>query len=121
MLSISEISEIFDERMAGFRHYGVRAENGERTLGEILPNSWHPAFACEWLDEDTELDGSCAFEVQGAGAASAIRMALMYWPDATGFSLIGSDDLGDAEPAGGLPEEGAILLRKPSVLAFMKM
>jgi hypothetical protein len=115
---LNATAEQFESKLSGFRYYGVRVEFKERKEGDVLPNSWHPVSECDWLTEDTELDGTCCFEVQDSVAAT-LRLAHSFWPRATGYSLIGSDSLGDAAPAGGLPEDGAILLQSPVVLAFV--
>lgn len=117
-MQIAEIAEAFDSKLTGFLHYGIRAECKERAIGAALPNSWHPAGECDWIEEDTELDGTCCFEVQNFDIAAALRLAHSFWPSAAGYSLIGSNHLGDAEQAGGLPEDGAILLQSPIVLDF---
>jgi hypothetical protein len=116
----SHIIGTLESAMEGFRHYGIRVEFEVRGVGQVLPNSWHPVSECDWLEEDTELDGACCFEIQGSVSA-ALRLAHSFWPDATMFTLIGSDFQGDPAPAGGLPEDGAVLLCEPTVLAFVQV
>ena len=119
---IANLAESFEAAMeaSDSRYFGIRIECEPRTVGEILSNSWHPASECDWVEADTELDGACCFEVQ-ASVSAAIRAALSYWPNPNGISLIGGQEKGDPEPAGGIPEDSAILIRQPRILAFAEL
>ena len=64
-----------------FRYHGIRVLSATAAkVGDILSNSWHPASDCDWVDVDTELDGTCCFEIQGGNVESAIGYVASYWP-----------------------------------------
>lgn len=104
-----------------YRYLGVRLLDSSRELpaiGSALPNSWHNALDCDWIDENTEIDGTCCFELQSPDEAG-LRDALGYmdccWVGTKIVALIGSNSKNhDAE----IPEEGSAALRNPVVLAI---
>ena len=99
--------------------YGIRTSNGTEQVGQMLPNSWHTIEACDWVEKDTELDGTCCFEIADDGekeVARGIRAVHSFWPNAIGYILIAGSEEGDAARDGGLPEDGAILIRRAEVL-----
>ena len=113
----------FDDLLIHSRgiYYGVRVGCGQApAVGTTLGNSFHNCDSCDWVELDTELDGSCCFDVQGFDAEEAISMALSYWPDSEWAALLSSKEIGDASKDGGLPEQTAILLKSPTVLAVRR-
>ena len=81
-------------------------------IGSALPNSWHPADACDWLTEDQELPGSCGFlmaDDSAAAEAEAWAWAKCYWPECESAVIISGTLVAPAE-YGGLPEDGAAVL-----------
>jgi len=112
----AQIEEILDR--GEYRRYGIRIERKAK-VGDILPNSWHNADECDWVEEDTELDGTCVFFLQHADMDSfdsAIGYAASYWPGEQRIVLVGSDSIGTTD----VPEDGALCLRHPVVLAVWK-
>ena len=98
-----------------YRNYGIRIEP-RAEIGTVLPNSWHNAADCEWVKEDTELDGACCFFLQHASMdslQSALSYAACYWPGEQRIVLLGSDAIGTTD----VPEDGAHCLCTPKVLA----
>lgn len=113
---LAQIEEILDR--GEYRRYGIRIERKAK-VGDILPNSWHNAYECDWVEEDTELDGTCVFFLQHADMDSfdsAIGYAASYWPGEQRIVLVGSDSIGTTD----VPEDGALCLRHPVVLAVWK-
>lgn len=97
-----------------YRHYGIRIEPGAE-VGEVLGNSWHNAADCDWVEEDTELDGTCCFFLQHPdfdSLQSALSYASCYWPGPQRIVLLGSNAIGSTD----VPEDGAHCLRSPRVL-----
>ena len=102
--------------------YGIRTANGTEEIDQIMPNSYHDPISCEWVAELTELDGCCAFEISDDSEekiAEGIRACKSYWPDSSSFLLIEGRE-GDASRDGGLPEDGAILIREARVLRIIE-
>jgi hypothetical protein len=98
-----------------YRYYGIRIEPDAR-IGDVLPNSWHNAVECDWVDEDTELDGTCCFFLNHAdmeSLESALSYASSYWPGLKRIALIGSNQIGTTD----VPEDGAHCLCDAVVLA----
>ncbi len=110
------IEGILDRRE--YRYYGIRIERKAK-VGDTLPNSWHNADECDWVEEDTELDGTCVFYLQHADLDSlerALGFAASYWPGSQRVVLVGADSIGTTD----VPEDGAYCLRRPVVLAVWK-
>jgi hypothetical protein len=102
--------------------YGIRTATETEEIGQIMPNSFHDPISCDWVDELTELDGTCCFEIADDSEekiAEGIRACKSYWPDSSSFLLIEGLE-GDAARNGGLPEDGAILIREARVLRIIE-
>lgn len=98
--------------------YGVRVGTGDAPIiGSELAQSWHNAGECDWIEESAQLDGTCAFEVQGMDARSAIRYALSYWPESEWIALLEAEERGRSE----VPEDGAFTMRRPRVVAVVEL
>lgn len=54
----------------------------------------------------------------GSALQSALGFAACYWPGPQRLALVGADQRGDESIGGGLPEDGATVLRNPVVLAI---
>lgn len=103
--------------------YGIRTANGTEEIGQIMPNSYHDPISCEWVEELTELDGCCAFEISDDSdekIAEGIRACRSFWPSADSYLLVCGDREGDASRDGGLPEDGAILIRDAKVVRILE-
>lgn len=122
ILTQAQILEAIPEAaIDGFRFYGLRViPHGSPIpeVGTILPNSWHNASECDWVEEDTELDGTCCFEIpSGVDVEFALGYACAWsFDEWAGICIIGSDFKG----SDGIPEEGGLLLKAPVVLASME-
>lgn len=86
-------------------------------IGSALPNSWHNASECDWVEEDTELDGTCGFEIQHPGDPESFRTALDFaasqWPGRTLIALI-EGQRGDSD----VPEDGGCCVRGAVVIGL---
>ena len=102
---------------AKFRHLAVRIHYGAApAIGSEIPNSWHNSDECDWVDENTELDGACCFPLDAKDEDSirnAIAFAGAQWPGNQTILLIGSNSRGEMS----VPEDGGGLLCSPTVLA----
>lgn len=117
MINLSELEVICTENKA-YRVFGIRHLNDSTVaIGEQLPNSWHNVAECDWIEEDTELDGACCFLVEGGDVKSAIGFCFSQWPDAERFALIGGDCLGESE----VPEDGGGVIKNAIVLAIFEL
>lgn len=102
--------------------YGIRTANGTEEVGQLMQNSYHDPLSCDWVEELTELDGTCCFEISDDSEdeiGRGIRAAQSYWPDVERFVLICGLSEGDASRDGGLPEDGAILIREAKVVRVL--
>jgi hypothetical protein len=102
--------------------YGIRTSNGDEQIGQVLPNSFHEPISCDWVEELTELDGTCCFEISDDSEekiAEGIRACRSFWPSTESYLLISGEREGDAARDGGLPEDGAILIRKAQVMRIL--
>jgi len=111
------IEQILDANCGTFRYFGIRIVYAEVQVGETLENSWHNASDCDWVEVDTELDGTCCFSMAHADLVSlesAVGFASCYWPGTQQIALVAANSKGEGE----VPEDGACLLRNPVVLAI---
>lgn len=80
--------------------------NNPPAVDSILPPSWHPVSDCDWVCEDTELDGACGFELghrdDPDSLIDALGYAGCYWPGRQLFALI-EGYRGESN----IPEQGA--------------